>query len=202
MNPRVLRRFIILLFVATLVVATVTVFYDSVFVRPPGDYETERGDNLLSGGDYEGALSYFDEALAIAPKHRGAMMGRALVFIATGRYAEAIAELDALIAYLNETLAPDDPTGRGALAAAYANRGIVEDREARYRTALADYIKALQIDDEAVAGPGIVHKILYDPRPSTVRDRARYLYEQLKLPEAKRVLRVPELDAKQRMYKP
>jgi hypothetical protein len=37
---------------------------------------------------------------------------------------------------------------------------------------------------------------------STVRDRAIYIYEQLQLPEGERLLRIPELDAKQRMYKP
>ena len=37
---------------------------------------------------------------------------------------------------------------------------------------------------------------------STVRDRAQYIYEQLQLPDDQRLMRVPELDEKQRMYKP
>jgi hypothetical protein len=49
----------------------------------------------------------------------------------------------------------------------------------------------------------VVHKILYGSEDvSTVRDRARYIYEQLQLPEDQRLMRVPELDEKQRMYKP
>ena len=96
-----------------------------------------------------------------------------------------------------------DATGRGVLAAAYANRGIVHDRQGEYAKALEDYIGALKVDEGAVEGPGVIHKILYgSDRVSTVRDRARYLHEQLQKPEAERVMRIPELDARQRMHKP
>lgn len=202
MNPRVLRRFIYLMVIAILVAATFTVFYDSFFNRPPGDYQVEKGDIHLGSREYDEALAYFDKALEISPDHRGAIMGRAVVFIQKERYSEALSELDYLIAFLERNLDEDDPTGRGALAAAHANRGIVLDRRGEYEKALADYIKALQVDAEAVSGPGLADKILYDPTPSTVRDRARYIYEQLKLPENQRLMRVPELDARERMYKP
>ena len=108
-----------------------------------------------------------------------------------------------MIDYLEKTLEPNDATGRGALAAAYANRGIAFDRQGRYEKALDSYIAALKVDDEVVEGPGVVHRILYaNPRPSTVRDRARYIYEQLQKPPEERVMRIPELDERQRMYKP
>jgi hypothetical protein len=69
--------------------------------------------------------------------------------------------------------------------------------------ALKDYVASLKIDREAVSGPGIMHKILYgEARPATVRKRAIYIIEQLKLPPEKRLLRLPEVDKKQRMYKP
>ena len=114
-----------------------------------------------------------------------------------------MAELDYLIAYLERTLEPDDPTGVGALAAAYANRGIVYDRTGRYQAALDDYIAALKTDEDTVSGPDVVHKILYGSEDvSSVRKRAQYLYEQLQLPEDERRLRVPEIDAQQRMHKP
>ena len=49
----------------------------------------------------------------------------------------------------------------------------------------------------------MVHKLLYSTgRMSSVRKRAQYIYEQLQLPEAERIMRIPELDAEQRMYKP
>ena len=202
MNPRVIRRFIVLLFVAGMVVGAGTIFYDSFFDRAPGDYETERADMHLSGGEHAKALDLFNEALRVSPDHRGALMGRAVVFMETGRSADAEAELDYLIDFLNRTLLDDDATGRGTLAAAYANRGGLHDRNGRHQKALDDYVEALRIDADAVSGPGLIDKILHDPRPPTVRDRAIYLYEQLKKPAGDRVLTIPELDAKSRTFKP
>jgi hypothetical protein len=89
------------------------------------------------------------------------------------------------------------------LAAAYANRGIIKDRTKDYEGALKDYIKALGIDDTAVAGPGLGTIILnYKFKSSSVRDRALYLNEQLQLPESERVLSIKELDEGQVMHKP
>jgi len=206
MNPRVLRRFIFLMFILTV---AGFIFWDVVsgFVnRPPGDYYTEVGDLRLRDGLYDEAMEEFNKALDESPDHRGAVMGRALVFIATERYDEAIGELDYLIERLEAALEaePDDETGRGALAAAYANRGIVHDRLGRYETALDDYISALKVDAGAtLEGPDMFQKLLYaGEHVSTVRDRARYLYEQLQLLESERLLSVPELDEQQFMYKP
>ncbi len=182
------------------------VFWDVIsgyVQRAPGDFHTEMGTNRLNDGQYDQALSYFDQALVERPDHRGALMGRALVFIQTERYEEALSELDYLIDFLQRTLEDDDATGRGTLAAAHANRGIVLDRQGAYEEALAAYIEALRIDSGAVEGPGIIHKILHGADDvSSVRDRAVYLHEQLQLPEEERVLRIPELDEKQRMHKP
>jgi tetratricopeptide (TPR) repeat protein len=203
MNPRVLRRFILLMFVLMFVVFLGTDVLCGFLDRAPGDYHTEVGSNRLQEGEYEEALKHFNLALEEAPNHRGALMGRAIVFTQTERYEDALAEYDFLIRYLSETLEPDDATGRGVLAAAYANRGIVYDRTRRYKKALDDYIKALKTDADAVEEPGLVHKILYgNPNPSSVRKRARYLYEQLQKPPEERLMRVPEIDARQRMYKP
>lgn len=205
MNTKVLRRFIVLMAFLTF---GGFVFWDVVtgFInRPPGDYHTEVGDLRLRDGRFDEALAAFDRALDEAPDHRGALMGRALVFIETGRYEEAIGELGYLIERLEATLAaePDDATGRGALAAAYANRGIVLDRLGRYQSALDDYVSALKVDAGTLDGPDIFQKLLYaGDHVSTVRDRARYLYEQLQLPEDERVMSVPELDRQQFMYKP
>jgi hypothetical protein len=89
------------------------------------------------------------------------------------------------------------------LAAAYANRGILYDRTGQHEKALADYVQSIRVDEGTVDGPGIVHKILYgNVKPSTVRDRAIYLHQELQKPESERVLRMPEVDSEQRMYKP
>ena len=202
MNPHVVKRFTSLMFIAALVVGGLTLFYDSFFTRPPGDYETKRGDILLSSGDHETALEYFNKALLKEADHRGALMGRALVFIQTERYVEAEAELTYMIGWMETNLQANDPTGRGALAAAYANKGILLDRQGAHEEALENYIRALQIDESAVSGPGLAYKILYDPRPSTVRKRALYIYEQLQLPEGQREMSIPELDGESRMHKP
>ena len=89
------------------------------------------------------------------------------------------------------------------MAAAYANRGIIRDRNKNYEGALQDYIKALGIDHEAVAGPGLGTVILnYKYKSSSVRERALYLNDQLQLPDDERVLSIQELDEGQVMHKP
>ena len=89
------------------------------------------------------------------------------------------------------------------MAAAYANRGIIKDRNKNYEEALKDYVKALGIDHESVAGPGLGTIILnYKFKSSSVKERALYLNEQLQLPENERVLSIKELDEGQVMHKP
>ena len=203
MNPRVLRRFIILMGIATFAAFSIWGVIHMMANQAPGDFHTRAGDILLSDKKYDEALASFDAALREMPDHRGAVMGRGIVFLQTEKFKEARAEFTYLIDYLNKTLKPDDPTGRGTLAAAYANRGILLDRQGHYKEALDDYIEALKTDMEALDGPNIFDKVLYGtPRPSTVQKRAQYLYEQLKLPPEKQLLRMPEIDAEQRMYKP
>ena len=203
MNPRVLRRFVILGAIFTFVAFSGWMVVQHFIVSAPGDYYVREGDIRLSDGKYDEALAAFDKALAESPNHRGAMMGRALAFLQMGRKAEAMAELTRLIDFLKGSLSPDDPTGRATLAAAYANRGIMHDRAGRYQKALADYEAALKTDAEAVDGPSLFDRILYgNARPATVLKRARYIEQQLALPPEKRLLRVPEKDAEQRMYKP
>ena len=203
MNPRVLLRFIKLMAILTVVMFSVWALIQSYFNELPGDYDTRQGDIRLTEGKFDEAIKSFNKALREMPNHRGALMGRALVYIQTNRTDEALAELTYLIEFLKKSLKSEDVTGRAALAAAYANRGIVLDRLGRYEKALTDYIEALKTDEDAVSGPGLVDKIIYGtPKPSTVRDRAVYLKQQLDLPEDRRLLRVPEIDRKQRIYKP
>lgn len=203
MNPNVVKRFVKYMVILTLLAGLAGVGLQWFESQEPGDYYVRQGDIRLSDGEFEAALESFDKALAEMPNHRGALMGRALVYIQSERYPEALAELDYLIDYLEKTLESDDRTGWAALASAYANRGTVYDRLGKYETALRDYVAALKTDEETVSGPGLIHKILFgSERVSTVRDRAEYLAKQLQLPEDQRLMRVPELDAKQRMHKP
>ena len=203
MNTKVLRRFIINMAILTFVMFTVWALIRSFMNRPPGDYETEVCDMRLKDKLYDQALQAANTALEKSPDHRGAIMCKALVFISQKMYLEATEELNYLINFLKKTVKDDDLTGVGTLAAAYANRGIIKDRKRDYQGALQDYLKALGIDHEAVAGPGLGTVILnYKFKSSSVKERALYLNEQLQLPESERVLRIEELDEGQVMHKP
>ena len=202
-NAKVLKRFVIYMAILTFVMFTVWGFVRSFMDRPPGDYETEVCDIRLKDKKYEQALEAANKALNKTPNHRGAMMCKALVFISEKKYIEADKTLNNLIIFLKKNLEDDDRTGIGTLAAAYANRGIIKDRNKNYEGALQDYIKALGIDHDAVAGPGLGTIILnYKFKSSSVRERALYLNEQLQLPEDQRILSIKELDEGQVMHKP
>jgi len=202
-NANVLKRFVIYMAILTFVMFTIWGFVRSFMDRPPGDYETEVCDIRLKDKKYDQALEAANKALNKTPNHRGAMMCKALVFISEKKYVEADEVLTNLIIFLEKNLEDDDKTGIGTLAAAYANRGIIKDRNKNYEGALKDYLRALGIDHEAVAGPGLGTIILnYKFKSSSVRERALYLNEQLQLPEDERILTIEELDAGQVMHKP
>ena len=202
-NANIIKRFVIYMAILTFVMFTVWGFVRSFMNRPPGDYETEVCDIRLKDKKYDEALEAANIALEKTPNHRGAVMCKALVFISQKKYPEANKELTDLIIFLEKNVKEDDKTGIGTLAAAYANRGIIKDRNKNYEGALQDYAKALGIDYVAVAGPGLGTIILnYKFKSSSVKERALYLNEQLQLPENERVLSIKELDEGQVMHKP
>ena len=202
-KANIIKRFVIYMAILTFVMFTVWGFVRSFMNRPPGDYETEVCDIRLKDKKYDEALEAANIALEKTPNHRGAVMCKALVFISQKKYPEANEELTNLIIFLEKNVKEDDKTGIGTLAAAYANRGIIKDRNKNYEGALQDYVKALGIDYVAVAGPGLGTIILnYKFKSSSVRERALYLNEQLQLPENERVLSIKELDEGQVMHKP
>ena len=202
-KPNIIKRFVIYMAILTFVMFTVWGFVRSFMNRPPGDYETEVCDIRLKDKKYGEALEAANTALEKTPNHRGAVMCKALVFISQKKYSEANEELTNLINFLEKNVKDDDKTGIGTLAAAYANRGIIKDRNKDYEGAFQDYVKALGIDHVAVAGPGLGTIILnYKFKSSSVKERALYLNEQLQLPESERVLSIKELDEGQVMHKP
>ena len=210
-NPKVLHRFIILMALLTFGGFTFWAVTGTYLQSPQGDYEVRQGDILFVDGEYDSALDRFNLALKKAPDHRGALMGRGLVYLQSERYTEAEVEFTYLIKYLEANLESDDITGIAVYAAAYANRGPMYNRmgcrpggaSELFEKAFADYVQAVKIDEGAIDGPNLIERVIYGtPRPSTIRLRAVYMQKQLALPESERLLCLPEKDSKQRMYKP
>ena len=202
-NPRVQKRFITLMLILTVVMFSIWIGVAWFKEGTPGDFEVRQGDIKLSDGAYEEAIELFELSLAAQPDHRGALHGKAASLIMLERYDEAEAVLSYLIDFLIRTLEDDDPTGIGALSAAYTNRGIIRDRQGRHREAYDDYVDSVKIDYEIADGPSwIEHLLYYEHEPSSALKRARYLYKQFQLPEEERLLTLPAEDDVQRMYKP
>lgn len=68
---------------------------------------------------------------------------------------------------------------------------------------MADYRRALELNPDLAKGPGWLWRFLRNvqEKPPTIKDRADYLEAELAKPPEERLLRVPEEDEKQRMYK-
>ncbi|MDX1775969.1 MAG: tetratricopeptide repeat protein [Desulfobulbales bacterium] len=159
--------------------------------KNPGDYNVRKGNYRLEDGQYEEAVKEFSEALGKNPDHAMAHLGLAVTYMQMGEADAAMQEFNLVIA--------DNPE----LATAYADRGILYDRLGEYEKALADYKKAIELDREILKGPGWLWRFMrnIDEKPPTIKDRADYLEAELAKPEDERLLRIPEIDEKQRMYK-
>ena len=202
-NQRIQKRFIRLMLLLTVIMFSIWIGLSWYQDSTPGDFEVRQGDIKLSDGAYEEAIELFELALTAQPDHRGALHGKAASLIMLEHYDEAEAVLSHLIDFLTATLEDDDPTGIGALSAAYTNRGIIRDRRGRHRQAYDDYVKSVQIDYDIADGPSWVeHLLYYEREPSSALKRAQYLYKQFQLPEAERILTLPAEDDVQRLYKP
>lgn len=178
----------LLLFVGVLIF----VFYWRTGVEEtPGDYHVKKGNYRLEDGLYEDALKEFNLALKRNPKHVNAHLGIALTYMQMGKNDEALLYFDKALEL--------DPN----LAVAYADRGILYDRLGKYALALKDYKKAMELEPRLARGPGWIWRLLHTvgEKPSSIGARAKYLEEQLKKPPEERVLRIPDEDSKQKMYK-
>jgi tetratricopeptide (TPR) repeat protein len=157
----------------------------------PGENQYRLANKYLEDGDYDKALEMFNELLGEMPEYKEAHLARAITLLQMGRLDESRKSFD-------RSIELDDD-----YAQAYANRGILNDRAGQHEAALHDYRKAIELNPELGEGPGWLWRFLRNipEPPPTIADRADYLAEQLKKPEGERLLRVPELDSKQRMYK-
>jgi len=167
-----------------------SIYESFISERHPGDRVALDADNLFEDGAWERALSMYRQALAEDPNHLYALRGVARSLMQLERYDEALRAFDDAIAR-----APD-------FAATYANRGILLDRMGRYADAIADYEHALRLDPKIGEGPHWLTRFLRNQpqAPPGIADRAAYLRSELAKPVGERVLRVPEIDARQRSY--
>lgn len=102
-----------------------------------GLLENERVDALIDDGQNASALGKIETTLQSARRKSGWLIRRARVFLATGKAAEAKADLDAAISELNErmtTKAPDPFL--------YAERGLAWELLGNAEDAKADYEQA------------------------------------------------------------
>ena len=163
----------------------------TVMETTPGENRFRLANKYLEDGNYDEALQILDEVLLGNTEYKEAHLAKAITLLQMGRLDESRKSFDTAIRLDNH------------YAQAYADRGILNDRAGQYEAALHDYRKALKLNPELAEGPGWLWRFLRNipEPPPTIADRADYLEEQFKKPESERLLRVPELDSKQRMYK-
>ena len=176
--------------------------YDNFFASvAPGDMAYHAGNRAFEDGNYQRAAEEYRAALEENPDHVHALRGLARSVHLAGQHDEALVLYDEAVA--RTPAQPQDEGERAALAADYANRGILLDTLGRHEEALADYNRALEIDREIAKGPHWLTRFLRNQpeAPPTIADRAAYLRAELAKPEGERVLRMPEIDQQQRPYK-
>jgi tetratricopeptide (TPR) repeat protein len=181
-----------ILYLAILLGLVTFVFYWRLGTEEnPGDYNTKKGNYRLEDGMFDDAVKEFFIALEKNPDHVMAHLGLAITYMQMNKSAAALAEFNRTI-----ELAPE-------LAAAYADRGVLYDRMGEYEKALADYRKAMSMDPKILEGPGFLWRFMrnIDEKPPTILQRADYLEAELAKPPEERLLKVPEIDKEQRMYK-
>lgn len=172
-------------------VAALIVYWRTGSEENPGDYNVTKGNYRLEDGQFTEAAKEFSLALNENPDHVFARLGLAISYMQLNRTGDALSEFNRTI-----EISPK-------LAAAYADRGILYDRMGKYDLALADYRKAMELEPEILEGPGWLWRFLrnIDEKPPGIAERAAYLEAELKKPAAERLLRLPEKDQEQRMYK-
>ena len=164
--------------------------YASQTPSSPADSAYLDGNAYFREGSYEQAVTSYRMALEADPRHGAALRGLANSHAQLKRYDDGLAAIERAV-----QLEP----GNGGN---YAIRGIIRDRAGQHELAMADYQKSLELDPEVAQGMSWLDRLLYNvqERPPTVADRLKYLRQQMALPESERVLRVPEIDEKQRPY--
>jgi tetratricopeptide (TPR) repeat protein len=156
----------------------------------PGEIAYVDANNSFKGGIYEKALELYKQSLKEKPDYAPSLRGLANTYVQLKQYDDALAAIERAI-----EVSPD-------FGGHYAIRGIIHDHREEYDKAIADYEKAIKADPSVSDGMHWLDRLLYNVQetPATVADRLKYLKAQMALPPEKRLLKVPEIDAKQRPY--
>ena len=164
--------------------------YASQTTETPADAAYLDGNAQFRQQSYERAASDYREALEEDPKHVAALRGLANSYVQLKRYDEGLAVIERAI-----QLEPENGSN-------YAIRGIILDHAGAHKRAIGDYETSLKLDPSVADGMPWLDRLLYNVQesPPTVADRLQYLKRQMALPEAERVLRMPEADQNQRPY--
>lgn len=204
-----------------------TLYDSSLEERHPGGHELAAAGKYLEDGQLADALTSFEQAQQLNPDNIGILRGKAQTYMRLGnqqtieanqlRQTGAIDQADAIqqqaemaltkaLALYNRAIEQEEGaaiSNQTALGVSLANRGILKDQMGDYHGALADYQTALELEPKVAEGPGFLTRFLRNQakQPPTVADRARYLEHELAKPETERLLKISELDAKQRAYK-
>jgi tetratricopeptide (TPR) repeat protein len=143
----------------------------------PGDLAYLAGNRAFEDGDYAAAAAAYRTALEQAPDHIHALRGLAQSLHIAGLHERALLTYDEAIAH--------EPEFGGT----YANRGMLLDTMGRHEEALADYMRALELDP----GPHWLTRFLRDEpeAPPNIAARAEYLRAELAKPEEQRLLQGP-----------
>ncbi len=156
----------------------------------PGEMAYVDANNSFKDGGYKKALELYQQSLKEKPDFAPALRGLANTYVQLKQYDNALAAITQAIAIKPE------------FGGYYAIRGIIYDHREQYEKAIADYEKAIKADPSVSDGMHWLDRLLYNVQdtPATVADRLKYLKEQMALPPEKRVLKNPEVDARQRPY--
>lgn len=94
------------------------------------------GLTLAWGGDWDGAIAAFDQAITLRPTFAFAYLNRGLAYWREGNAERAAADLDLAIKY-----APHAARG-------YYNRGVLRREQGNRRGAAADMARAMDLDQD------------------------------------------------------
>ena len=183
---KILVRISIVLFV----LFSVWLIWEHFMKRPPELKHYLTANTAFKDKNYDLSLKEYFNAFKYNKLDVYAIEGIARSYMELNQYHEAKEYF-----YIAINLDPN-------FAPAYANLGVLYDRQKQYIKAVTYYKKAISIDNELSEGMHWLDRLLFDVRetPPTILGRSKYIEEQLKLPLDERVLSIPELDEEQLNY--